>query len=255
MNKKLYIFLILIFTVSLLAAENIIFSQNYSLDNIENLEINLKSESIKIIEYYANDILVEIDSNTLKNCPEVFEKDNTLKITSVPKSMGFGYRCIVNVYVPHESNLNSIKNFCSSGTIYAENLFAEQIELKASSGTITCKNIECVDFTANVSSGNVTLTEISAEYFDVETSSGSINLELKQEPIAKSFVESKSGNIKLSVPMNSDFDIRVRTNSGSFVDELKGFKGNHCDFQTSYGNGGALIDLKTSSGSVKLIEY
>lgn len=255
MKRFFGLILFINFLFSLYSAENIIYNQNYLIDSIKSIEIKTNSENVKIIKYYGEDILVEIDSNMIKNCPNIKNEDFCLKINSSQKKTILGFKCQINIYVPSEMNFESLRINTSSGIIQTEKINAEIFEIHSLSGNISCETGNFIDFTAGSVSGSLKLNGIFAEYFDIESKTGNISLDLLQIPVAKSFVSATSGSIKIFVPKNADFNLNIRTESGSFWDDLSGYKGNFCDFNKQYGVGGTVIDLKTSSGSVKLMGY
>lgn len=254
MKKKFLIFCYMFF-LTVLFAQNTIYSKSFDLDDIYEIKINLTSETVELIDYYSSEVLVEVKSNDLNRTPDIRVVNGKLEIQNSFKRSRLGYSCDVLVYIPHDNSLEKIDVNLLSGSIKADSIYAEQIILETKSGSINGNHLDAVDLSVSAASGSINLRDISLDYFDVKAMSGSINLELIDAPIATSYISALSGSINLYIPRDADYDLRVNTLSGSFIDEITGFRGNHCDFEKKYGDGGALIDLKTTSGSVRLKEF
>ena len=182
----------------------------------------------------------------------------------------------------------------SSGDITSEKgLFADNIKVSASSGDIDLYNIDADDFKAETSSGDIeirkftggtgkahstsgdiqindfaseyadfkstsgsiSVKKLDCDYFDAQNTSGGISLELENAPIASSLASCSSGNIDLYMPMRAKFTIEASCTSGSFRDKFNNNRMNPRDhYKMDYNGGGALINLRTTSGNITL-EY
>ncbi len=160
----------------------------------------------------------------------------------------------------------------TSGEIEAQNLDADDLIIESTSGEIelekytggtgsirtTSGDIEVSDFAVEyakfkTTSGDISVKNLDCDYFDFESTSGSQTTTLRNPPLAKSKMEATSGSIDITIPEGSSFEVDVHSNSGTFKD---GFSNNkfvpRSTFHERINDGGAVIELITSSGDIDL---
>ena len=167
---------------------------------------------------------------------------------------------------------DSIKVSASSGEIDLYNLDADDFTLNSTSGDISVKKftggtgsvhstsgtIKADDFASEYAqfkstSGSISVKKLDCDYFDVENTSGGITLELTNSPAATSSAECTSGDIDIYLPMRAKFSVDVSCTSGTFRDKFNNNRMNPRDnYRMDYNGGGALLKLRTSSGSITL---
>lgn len=167
---------------------------------------------------------------------------------------------------------DSITVKSTSADIEVKNLDADDLIIESTSGEIelskytggtgslrtTSGDISVLDFAVEyakfkTTSGDISVKNLDCDYFDFESTSGSQHTTLINAPIAKSKMESSSGSLDITVPAGSHFEVDVHSNSGTFKD---GFSNNRfvprSTFHEKINDGGAVIELSTSSGDIDL---
>lgn len=179
----------------------------------------------------------------------------------------------------------------SSGYIRAGQLTSGELRLKASSGKITVETVEAVKGSISASSGDIILhsavagdleivsrsgdfevKELNSDTTSIETSddctienargaitfsgsSGDISLTMA-ELNAPIDINLSSGDLYLTLPRNSAFDLHMDTSSGSKdsdFDILGNISQNDDAVEGTVNGGGVSVRLKTSSGDIELI--
>lgn len=104
--------------------------------------------------------------------------------------------------------------------------------------------------------GNVELLD-SAGQFNAKTTNGNIRFELRRIGSAGAMsIETVNGSVLLLVPLDSGFDLDVRSRNGSFYSDLpvtvlgaedsRGFRGR-------IGRGGASVQVQTVNGGIRVV--
>jgi DUF4097 and DUF4098 domain-containing protein YvlB len=149
---------------------------------------------------------------------------------------------------------NGVRCRTVSGDIHLEEI-AGNADLKTTSGKIEVKGIKG-SVKGETVSGNIELEALShAEEVEVESISGSIKLHAELSPGGIYELNSHSGNIKISIPSDSNFELRVETFSGDI----------QCDFELKIsgkidrkklrgvvGKGDARLILSSFSGNIQI---
>lgn len=124
---------------------------------------------------------------------------------------------------------------------------------------------------AGTGSGSIRLEETGAGDFDVHTGSGTIelsgvkgsiraragsgNIEARGEQTGEWRLHTGSGNVTVRLPQSATFDLEARTSSGDIHTDrpitVQGTIGKH-ELRGKVGAGGPLLDLSTSSGSIRI---
>ena len=294
MKKLITAILFTFITISAFALPNLLKKEEFGANAIDNLEVSLSWEDIRIKETYdTSSIEVEIYCNYKKYAPEASVSGSSLYIESTKSSFNFfsspaGLSCTVVVYVPQKKDFdveiqrplsarNEISLTASSGDIDSNSgLFADTVKITASSGDVEIFNVDADDFKTHTSSGDITVKKVtggtgsieassgtikvddfSTEYaeFDARNTSGGITLELTNAPAASSSAECSSGDIDIYLPMRAKFTVDASCSSGTFRDKFTNNRLNPREgYHMDYNGGGPSIKLRTSSGDITL-EY
>ena len=218
MIKKIFFLSLIIFSIFPLFADakNIVYTENFDFDRIENLEISLTYENLQISRIYGDEIVVEIGSNNRNKIPKVSVQDDALQIKNDNQKARLGDKCTVYVYLPQDFHAQGITIQNVSGNITADILQAQNgVVVGNVSGRTDINACQTELFTVMSVSGNSTLQKVSAEYFEFSATSGNIFVELEQAPQATSMISNISGKTQLYYPKDSDFQIITFSISGS----------------------------------------
>jgi DUF4097 and DUF4098 domain-containing protein YvlB len=128
-------------------------------------------------------------------------------------------------------------------------------DLRTTSGEIEVHNLEG-SFEVESVSGDIDVEHFSkAEEIEIETVSGDISLEGILLPNGSYTLSSHSGDIKLEIPGNSNFELQTRTSSGD-IDcdfKLRGFViSDRKSLQGIVGKGGSSLNVSTFSGDINI---
>ena len=149
---------------------------------------------------------------------------------------------------------NGVRCKTVSGDIHIEKIIGNG-DLKTTSGKITVEGIKG-SVKADTVSGKIEIEAFShAEEVEMESISGSIKLRGELSPGGIYELNSHSGNIKISIPSDSNFELRVETFSGDI----------QCDFELKIsgkidrkklrgvvGKGDARLILSSFSGNIQI---
>lgn len=209
--------------------------------NFKNIRLQASSGEIKLErELSANSIKITTSSGDIEGKQGLFADDIYLKASS-------GEIDVNNL------DADTLEIETSSGDIEVQNYTGGSGSLKASSGSIDVDDFAVEYAKFKTSSGKISVKNLDCDYFDFESSSGSQYTTLKNPPLAKSAMKTTSGSIDITVPEGSSFEIDVHSNSGTFKD---GFSNNkfvpRSTFHERINDGGATIELSTTSGSIEL---
>lgn len=197
-------------------SKNILYSQTFDSLQLQQMDISLTYENLKIQQIYGDEVVVEIGSNNNKRLPEVrLEADqqdlvSCLKILSTVKRASPGDNCTVYLYIPKDFLAKEISIKMLSGNLQTQALVAEnQIELNSVSGRLDLAGCSSDFVKISTVSGNLTLQKLAADYFDISSVSGNIFVELEKAFLAKSSITSISGKVqfyykKNESPFNDD---------------------------------------------------
>ena len=209
--------------------------------NFKDVKLQSSSGEIKLkSELTANNIKIQTTSADIESERGLFADNIFLKATSgeVDAKNLDGDTLVVET---------------SSGDIEIQNYTGGTGTLKATSGSIDVDDFAVEYAKFKTTSGKISVKNLDCDYFDFDSTSGSQYTTLKNPPLAKSKMETTSGSIDITVPEGSSFEIDVHSNSGTFKD---GFSNNkfvpRTPFHERINDGGATIEISTSSGSIEL---
>lgn len=243
-------------------------TMNFSIGEIENIEMDLMSESVQLEITNDSKISVELycDDNVK---PTVKVEKKVLKIESKKSKsiFSFGNRRVV-VKIPASANIDNLDIGClsgyinlngleaegidcrsTSGSVTAEACKADSIDLQSQSGTVKIINCESKELDGKSTSGSVNVTGAFSQV-DLHSTSGSVRAELHRQLDGDSEISSVSGSVHLVMPRKSNMEIKYSTGSGSYKNELTGTSGKRGT--DVVGSNGPKVVLSTTSGSIRV---
>jgi DUF4097 and DUF4098 domain-containing protein YvlB len=112
---------------------------------------------------------------------------------------------------------------------------------------------------AKTVSGGINLDNFSsAEEIDAHSISGNIRLDGKLSPGGLYDFDTISGGIRISIPSDSEFELKAKTTSGGIYcdfDILISGKIDRNKIEGVVGNGGPRLFINSVSGSVRIIKH
>ena len=143
-----------------------------------------------------------------------------------------------------------------SGSIHLEGITGDA-DLVAASGEISIERIKG-SINAKTVSGDIELDSFSsAKEIDAKSVSGSIKSRGKLNPEGIYGFNTVSGGIKISIPSDSEFELKTETTSGSIESDFEisvSGKINRNNLQGVVGKGGARISISSVSGGIQIIK-
>ena len=140
-----------------------------------------------------------------------------------------------NVELTDTSVDGTLNGATISGTVRLKNVTARSLNLSSVSGTILAENVTC-------------------ERIDAQSVSGDVTFSGDFEPNGRYEFTSHSGSVKLAVGSKTGFQVEATSFSGGIRSDLPltlegGQRGNKT-LRGRYGNGSAILDLTSFSGSI-----
>lgn len=227
--------------------------KSVSLDNVDEIQVILSSESVHVYQSEAGD---EVRFHYHGNCwPKfILATENANGKVSVRRESLFRLGDMtLDIYLPADYS-GTLDMKVSSGDVTTEALNLENFRLNASSGNLTADTIKAALVSIRSNSGAVDVKSINAERLAITTHSG--NITTGQCAVSEAVVEATSGNIMLtditgnfdlktssgkvtlSYPMFDNFKLKVGTTSGSVALELPA-------------SAGFLLDAHSTSGKIQ----
>ena len=209
-------------------------------------KLNIDFETSEDVEAYFEEVDVEVR-----------EVSNGIEIETVKpaKSPNVNVSIHYDIKVPRNTNLN-LKT--SNG----------RVDVKAIDGAVVGRSsngrVEFADITgsaeAHTSNGSISCVNVNGAAI-ADTSNGSVTVERSETLGADDTItcETSNGSIRLQLPETSVFDIRARTSNGrirsDFTVDTSDGKDTKRSLEGFVGNGGPMIDLKTSNGSISINSF
>lgn len=120
------------------------------------------------------------------------------------------------------------------------------------SGSIRIEETGAGDFDVHTGSGTIELSGVKGS---IRARAGSGNIEARGEQTGEWRLHTGSGNVTVRLPQSATFDLEARTSSGDIRTDrpitVQGTIGKH-ELRGKVGAGGPLLDLSTSSGSIRI---
>ncbi len=162
----------------------------------------------------------------------------------------------------------------SNGSVHVTSLVGP-LEVQTSNGTVEVTDVQG-DTTLHTSNGTIR-AEVRKGRFGATTSNGSINVRLMEADANPVRLESSNGHIELSMDAarevkattsNSSITVRLPASAGATLDAHTSNSSITCDFDVSVhggeiskhrlegkiGNGGPMLELGTSNGSIRILK-
>lgn len=206
--KKIYSLLFAFFLIFPLFSQNetLIYSEDFDGINITFFSASLSNETINIVKYTGENVLIEIDSNNLNYKPQINLMNQTLEITSSlykPSSVDY---CNINVYFPVNFRTEQIEIKTINGEILLKNTTVLQdITLSTDSGKITVNKIKTENLQVTSFSSTIECSNINCETFLLSSKKGDISLSITEDPVATSQIVTEEGSIVFEFPKDGDF--------------------------------------------------
>ncbi len=130
------------------------------------------------------------------------------------------------------------------------------LEAGTISGTVRLRKLTARSLALNSVSGNVEMEEVTAERIGAQVISGNITFAGDLEPNGRYELTSHSGNIRMAIPAGAGFQVEASSFSGSINSDIPitmsgGQTGRrNRALRGTAGNGGAVLDLTTFSGTI-----
>lgn len=236
-------------------------SKDYVLnDNVNEIDFNLNSQDIKVVDYDGDDLKIQIKSNTnISNDLYEIESGNRLAFNarydtpsdaSISVSIPYNFKDKSTLKITTSSgdinisglSLNTLNLSSTSGSIALSDSFLNYLGLNNSSGNINFNNIEASTETKLASSSGDIIGNGNLGSINGNTLSGDINLRMINS-LNNMSLSSHSGSIHLSIPEGSGYKINYETKSGSL---------NSPNDKLSSGDESSLINITTESGNLNI---
>ncbi len=138
-----------------------------------------------------------------------------------------------------------------SGSIRATGI-AGALSISTGSGAVKLEQTAAGDVEVNTGSGEVELNGVKGA---VRVSTGSGSIHADGEPAGPWRLHTGSGDVTVKLPEAASFELAAHTNSGSIATKreviVSGNVNPH-ELRGKVGNGGTLVELNTSSGSIRI---
>jgi hypothetical protein len=122
------------------------------------------------------------------------------------------------------------------------------------SGTVTLRRLTARSLALSSVSGGVMLEDVSSERIDAQSVSGDVQFAGDFEPNGRYEFTSHSGNVKLAVGNKTGFQVEATSFSGGIRSDLPltldGGRRSNNRLNARHGNGSAILDLTSFSGSI-----
>lgn len=236
-------------------------SKTYTIDdNINEIDFNLNSQAINVVNYDGENLKIEIKSSSAisSDLPKS-ESGNKLILSTKYDTPS---NADISVSVPNKFKDNgTLKVITSSGNINISNLSMDTLNLSTASGNINAVNSTLNYLNLNNSSGKTHFSNITASTntkftsssgdingegtlgsINGSTSSGEINLHLINS-INDISLNTQSGSVSLSLPKGPGYKVNYETVSGDL---------NSSNKQLSSGDESSIINVNTISGDLNI---
>ena len=263
------------------ATEKINESKTFKPEEISEIEVNLVSTDLNIIPTTKGEIEVhfygEVSTNVKRNIPELvaYKTGDKLFVETLQSKdiIVFGInieRTTMDIYIPEiileEFKINVVSGDVImedietallnlntvSGDIKIEELAAEKIRAGSTSGDIIVRDYTG-DIDAGSTSGDISLLD-GIDNEDVEASTVSGDIFIEQNAVSDMKLGSTSGDVRISLPEDSQFYLDISTVSGDIKHDfsIKVISSGRRDLEGTVGDGEDRIMISTVSGDVTI---
>ena len=257
--------------------ENINDERSYDLNDIKDIGISVSSAEIRIEVVRSDRLRVHLHGNTSGQKPFLNDKESGTSLNiEVKRKSSFGFsssNLILDIEIPEGYDRN-LKISSSSGNISIPDLKLTDFQVDMSSGDLNLDTIAVRNFFFDSSSGKLTANQIESSESRLKLSSGSViidkftgdldtnmssgDLEVMYIDFNnKISVDCSSGDIRISLPADANFDLDADTSSGKitcdFPITISGEQ-NRDTLKGTVGSGENKILLETSSGNISILK-
>lgn len=242
-------------------------------DEIKDININTTSIDIKIQFYDGEKLKMDATTNTWNNTT-IEDMINNLTTLNNALSMDLspnGCNDVnFNIYIPikYKNNLNitsasgdkeiisgefnNLTLSSNSGEIKLSNVNTKEFNAQTSSGDIDISNVTATTTKLNTTSGDIDIINSFLGELSASTSSGEMNLSFRDLG-NNSSISSNSGDIDLNINDTVGYKLNFNTVSGDISGNFGSIDiNNKKNYSFTNGDGGKIIDVRTSSGELKV---
>ncbi|GAA0737427.1 DUF4097 family beta strand repeat-containing protein [Clostridium oceanicum] len=255
--------------------ERIIKDEEYKVDNIKNISVNVDVGRVYLYSTENSNGRVVISKNGKANGRDVRiqEKNNELNIEANIKNkkvikIGFPFnlhifdkkdneKYIVKLYVPKKYN-NDIELKSKVGDINIKSIDINNLKVTANIAEIRGDSIKSKNINLKVSTGEINLKKLSGK-LSCNNSIGDIKIECSKL-VDDIDITNSTGQINLYVPEESDFNLNAKTQTGDIKNEFKSMNVNEKrevvkkSVSVKNGTGKYNISLKNSLGEIEILK-
>lgn len=236
-------------------------SRSYTInDNINEIDLNINSQDVKVTNYDGQDLQVQIKSNSVisDELPET-ENGNKLILNTRYDTPG---NASISVNIPNKfKDKCTLKIITSSGDINISNLSINTLNLSTASGDINVSSSTLNYLNLSNSSGDINFntitglmeTKLTSSSGDIigsgalgivncNNSSGDVDLQFRSS-LNNASINTNSGSVTLSLPRDLGYKINFETSSGDL---------NSANGLLSFGDESSLINVNTTSGDLNI---
>lgn len=130
------------------------------------------------------------------------------------------------------------------------------MEIRSTNGSVTVNDCSG-DIMLSTTNGKIRAEEMAGA-LRVRSTNGSLNISMRKVDKKEMSFKTTNGSIKLYLPFKTEADIEARTTNGKIRCELplsESYEKSKRRLEGELNNGGSLIYLKTTNGSISILEY
>lgn len=232
-------------------------TRNFSIEEIQEISVETISTDIKIIPANSTEIVVHLYGEVTQGIlEEEFARESGSRLAiSVRPLPGINIYTRINlsldIYVPADQ-LDSLRIDTVSGDTNITELNVDDFSFKAVSGSLRAKSLFAENMGLQTVSGKIDLANASGN-LTTKTVSGdvSVTFEHFENDVT---VNTTSGDTKLTLPEDAQFEVRLDTVSGKINSEFPITMNslNQRNVEGKVGDGSNKIQIKSVSGGVRL---
>ena len=228
---------------------NVVSESQLSLENINDINLNLDVDDVKFLENTENKIKIVEKCNrelTEKEQLKIEEDNNSinihrsskLNINSVTKS----FKRELLIYLPSSYNKNLNVTLSIGDITFTSDLNLENLEIYLSTGDINIdKNVNCKSFIAESSTGDIDINYLSANNYGIGLNTGSVDVSTL---LGQGYINITTGDIKCGIS-NLTGDTELSSSIGDINVNIQ--KENKFLLDTSCDIGEVDTDFKSNS--------
>ncbi|SHH64554.1 DUF4097 family beta strand repeat-containing protein [Virgibacillus chiguensis] len=239
-----------LFTFKSLVREKVDITEEFSADEITNLELDMINEEITIIPTDGSDIVLELKGKSNepdKKFLDIDKKENTLKVRKKSEKFKFrffnqGDSLTLTVHLPQKA-YETIQADTKNGTIHGKKFTVKSLQASGANGEIVLDEVITDTTEVSTQNGGIELNDVAGSLHG-ETSNGSITLTAKTLDQSME-MNTENGSIDINVeeePTNVTYDLR--TGNGGV--EVFGTD----NWNAVVGDGEHVIKARTANGSI-----